>query len=112
VVLTLKAEERKLDRLTAAHDPRHPATESVFSMLADGRQALSESLVYEATQNLYTFRGGPFVLRTRNSDGTCSETRANFGTYTPGQGMLIPEGRENPGQTRTVQVACSSALKP
>jgi lipopolysaccharide export system protein LptA len=112
VVLTLMAEARKLDRLKAVHDPRHPATQSVVSMLADGQQALSESLVYEAVPDLYTFRGGPFVLRTRNDDGTCSETRANFGTYTPGKGLSIPEGRENPAQSRTEQVACSSALKP
>jgi lipopolysaccharide export system protein LptA len=112
VVLTLTAEGRKLDRLEAAHDPGNPATASVFSLLADGQQALSESLVYEATPNRYTFRGGPFVLRTRNDDGTCSETRANFGTYTPGQALSIPQGSENPGQSRSVQVACSSALKP
>jgi hypothetical protein len=80
--------------------------------LGEGQEALSETLVYEAGPNRYTFRGSPFVLRTRNSDGTCMESRGNEGQYSPADKVLtIPQGPQNPAQTRQRPVACGDPLK-
>jgi lipopolysaccharide export system protein LptA len=84
IVLTLAAEGRRLQQMVATSDPANPLTTDVLSSLSEGRQSLSESLVYDAATDQYTRRGRPVVLRTREKDGTCSELRGAEGLITPG----------------------------
>ncbi len=97
VLLTLAREERRLERLEAWSDPAQAETAAVDSTLGEQQQSRSDWLLYEAALDRYRLRGRPFVLRTRDDDGTCSESTGTSGVFTPGEAAVIPEGEENPG---------------
>lgn len=114
VVLTLMADSNKLDRMRATHDPSHPSTAFVESTLTEGHRTLSEVLEYETATDRYTFTGRGFVLRMRDADGRCSESRGNYGTFTPAdRNVVIPLGPRNPGKVfLNTSVPCGDPLKP
>jgi len=104
IVLTLADAGRRLRRMVATSDPLNPLTADVRSRMTEGRQSLSDSLVYDAELDQYTLRGRPLVLRTHEEDGTCSEVRAAVGHLRRGSSQIT-------GQTSTMgNLSCASPL--
>lgn len=107
MVLTLAAEQRTLDRLDARVD--------VHATLPSGREALADSLLYEAATGHYTLRGtrgrSQVVLRAPGErPGTCTESRGLMVYFTSGGEPPEFPAAENPGQVIHVNVACSAPL--
>ncbi|ODS59433.1 MAG: hypothetical protein ABS36_00400 [Acidobacteria bacterium SCN 69-37] len=106
MVMTLAAESRTLERLDAQTD--------VHAVMPQGREALAESLLYEAPIDRYTLRGvpgRPLVLRAEgDTPGTCSQSVGLMVYFTSGEPPVFP-ARENPGQVVRTTVSCTGPLK-
>jgi hypothetical protein len=98
--------------MVATGDPAVPEFADVRSSLPEGREALADSLTYDAAADHYTLRGRPgrpMVLQTREADGTCSLLRGAEGHFRPGSSSLSEAA--NPGGTRTMgNQKCSNPL--
>jgi lipopolysaccharide export system protein LptA len=114
IVLTLADEGRRLQRMVATSDAGDPSTADVRSRLSEGRESLSDSLVYDATIDQYVLRGRPgrpLVLRMRGDDGTCSVLLGTVGYSRPGSSSFALPKEENPGGTDTAgNQPCSGPL--
>jgi hypothetical protein len=109
-VLTLAAQQRSLERLDATGD--------VHSTLANGRDSISDVLIYESAADRYTLRGAggmPIVLREQaDTPGSCSIVKAAVGYFTHSdQAPTFPKA-ENPGsveRTERTGTDCTGELK-
>lgn len=103
MVMTLASASRTLERLDASTN--------VHSLLADGDEALADSLVYETALDRYTLRGQPVLIRTVDrQSGECSQARARVGYFTVGQRPEFPDP-ENPGGVFRRNVPCDAPLQ-
>lgn len=103
MVMTLAAEGRTLDRLDAKGE--------VHLVLTQGREALADSLLYEAAVGRYTLRGQPLVLRAEgDSPGTCSQSRGRVAHFTAGSGSPVFPPAEN-GLVERRDVSCTGPLQ-
>jgi lipopolysaccharide export system protein LptA len=103
MVMTLAAEGRTIDRLDAKAD--------VHLVLTQGREALADSLLYEAALGRYTLRGQPLVLRAEgDSPGTCSQSRGRVAHFTAGGGSPVFPPAEN-GLVERRDVSCTGTLQ-
>lgn len=106
MVLTLAAEGRTLERLDARSD--------VHATMPKGREALADSLLYEAGLDRYTLRGSRgrnLVLRVEgDKPGACSESRGLMVYVTGGEPPVFPPA-ENPGRVVHTDVACTGPLQ-
>jgi lipopolysaccharide export system protein LptA len=103
MVMTLAAEGRTIDRLDAQGD--------VHLVLTQGREALADSLLYEAALGRYTLRGQPLVLRSEgDSPGTCSQSRGRVAHFTTGSGSPVFPPAEN-GLVERRDVSCTGPLQ-
>jgi lipopolysaccharide export system protein LptA len=106
MVMTLAAEGRTLERLDARTD--------VHAVMPKGREALADSLLYEAALGRYTLRGvrgRSLVLRAEgDTPGTCSLSRGLMVTLTSGEPPEFPPS-ENPGPVEQTTVPCTGTLQ-
>ena len=106
MVMTLAEQGRTLERLDARTD--------VHAEMPKGREALAESLLYEAAIDRYTLRGvpgRPLVLRAEgDTPGTCSQSVGLMVYFTGGEPPVFP-AQENPGQVVRTTVSCTGPLK-
>ncbi len=80
IVMTLAAETRSLARLDARGDVR--------LKLNEGREALADSLLYDASLERYTLRGQPVVLRAPGKDPElCSVSQSPRREFCDGRGV-------------------------
>ena len=104
LVLTLAEDGRRLLRLDARVD--------VHATLPEGREALADTLLYEADLSRYTLRGQPLVLRGPGEKaGACSLWRARTTHFTTGAGSPEFPPNENPGSVHREDVSCTGALQ-
>lgn len=104
LALTLAEGGRELLRVDARID--------VHATLPGGREALGDSLLYEADLTRYTLRGQPLVLRAPGEKaGVCSLWRARTAHFTTGAGAPEFPPNENPGTVHREDVPCTGALQ-
>jgi len=107
MVLTLAAEGRTLERLDARTE--------VHATMPGNREALANSLLYEASTDRYTLRGSrprPLVLRGEgDTPGTCSQWHGLMAYFTTDGGPPVFPAGENPGQVERRDVPCTGPLK-
>jgi hypothetical protein len=106
MVMTLAAEGRALERLDARGD--------VHARMPKAREALADSLLYEAARDRYTLRGSRgrnLVLRAEgDKPGACSESRGLMVYFTSGEPPVFPPA-ENPGRVVHTDVPCTGPLQ-
>lgn len=106
MVMTLAADGRTLERLDARTD--------VHAVMPNGREALADSLLYEAALGRYTLRGvrgRSLVLRTEgDTPGSCTLSRALMVSLTSGEPPEFPPS-ENPGPVEQTTVPCTGTLQ-
>jgi lipopolysaccharide export system protein LptA len=107
MVMTLAAEGRTLERLDARTE--------VHAVMPKGREALADSLLYEAAVDRYTLRGvrgrSQVVLRSEgDTPGTCSQSIGLMVHLTSGEPPVFPP-EENPGNVQRTTVACTGSLR-
>jgi lipopolysaccharide export system protein LptA len=105
LVLTLAATSRTLEQLEGTTD--------VHVTLTDGREALSDRLLYEAGRERYTLRGRVLLREPDDKPGSCAVTRATVVYFTSGDKSPVVLADENPlGWDRTpMTTRCTSELK-
>lgn len=93
LVLTFGGDTTKLIKLEA--------TTAMRAALAADREAVGDSLLYEAEAVTYTLKGRPLTLRTRKPEGNCQESQGAVAHFS--QTSDVPEWRqsENPGGIKT-----------
>lgn len=101
LVLTLARESRTLDRLDASGD--------VYLKLSGSREALSNTLTYEASTQRYVLRGNVKV-RWEEEKPSCSTSEAAVATFT--QGSRAPEFPDGRGfvVNKSADGRCTGAL--
>jgi lipopolysaccharide export system protein LptA len=105
IVIVLQADSRELRSLDA--------TTGVYLRLPDGREAVGDSLHYDAVAGRYTMRGKALKIKSRNADdGTCSLSTGNLAIFSRGTGAPeFPPGPENPGGNFSGGVPCSLLIR-
>jgi lipopolysaccharide export system protein LptA len=107
MVMALAAGSRTLERLDARTD--------VHAVMPNGREALADSLLYEASLDRYTLRGARerrLVLRAAgDSPGMCSVWYALMAHFTRGGGPPVFPQDQNPGGVERRDVACAGTLQ-
>jgi lipopolysaccharide export system protein LptA len=107
MVMTLAAEGRALEQLDARDEVR--------ATMPGNRQALADSLLYEASADRYTLRGvrsRPLVLRGEGeTPGACSEWHALMAYFTNDGGPPVFPAAENPGRVERRDVPCGGPLE-
>ena len=88
MVLTLARESRSLDRLDARGDVR--------LTLQEGREAIADTLLYEATVGRYSLRGQPLVIRMAGEKpGSCSLWKGRSSHFTMTSSSGVSSRRES-----------------
>ena len=105
MVLTLARENRTLDRLDAEGE--------VYLKLAQGQEAVADTLVYVAAGEQYTLRGQPVVFRApAEKPGACSTWNGRVGYWKTGARAPEFPLAENPGGVdQRDDASCAGALK-
>jgi lipopolysaccharide export system protein LptA len=106
IVLTLAAASRTLERMDA--------TGGVRTVFQGSRLATGESLLYEAGKDLYTLRGKPLTIWTRDTDGLCSSQGGNYVTLEGALGRAsFPPPPANPaGSSLSSNLPCPAGIAP
>lgn len=114
MVLTLAEESRDLERLDARVEVHAKIVQAAASPQGGSqeREALADSLLYEAALGQYTLRGtnpGLVIRAAGEKPGSCTEWRASVATFTTSTEQ--PEFPPQSGGVESKDVACTGALR-
>jgi hypothetical protein len=116
MVLTMAAESRNLELLDARSDVHTKINQASASGQGrtEQREALGDSLLYEAGLGRYTLRGanpGLVIRVAGEKPGSCTDWRARVATFTTGLEQPEFPPLENRGGVESKDVACTGALR-
>lgn len=105
IVMAFGTDGRELERLDARSE--------VHVKFRDGREALADTLLYDAGRSRYTLRGQPLIMRTPGEKaGACSQSWARVAYFlSTGDSSLEFPDAENPGGVERRDVSCTGALR-